>query len=125
MGPSGGQDHPDIISKRKTEGKVLGKVRKHAAAKTRLFSLEPRSKRRGGTTSPRSALTTPHQVYFDGSVPSKSTVKKHTAYIQQQDCFSGRHPLQTILFAAMAKLPLAPRDDVADKHAKVSAVIIS
>ena len=30
---------------------------------------------------------------------------------------------ETILFAAMAKLPPAPRDDVADKQAKVSAVI--
>jgi len=49
MGPSGAGKTTllDIISKRKTEGKVLGKVRKHAAAKTRLFlPLEPRSKRR-------------------------------------------------------------------------------
>ena len=51
-------------------------------------------------------------------------MKKHTAYIQQQDCFFGGATVrETILFAAMAKLPLAPRDDVADKHAKVSAVI--
>lgn len=51
-------------------------------------------------------------------------MKKHTAYIQQQDCFFGGATVrETILFAAMAKLPLAPRDDVADKQAKVSAVI--
>ena len=55
MGPSGAGKTTllDIISRRKTEGKLSGKN------------------------------------YFDGAVPSKSMVKKYTAYIQQQDCFFG------------------------------------
>ena len=89
----------DIVSRRKTEGKVLGQAR------------------------------------FDGAVPSTSLVKKDTAYIQQQDCFfGGAHGRETIMFAAMAKLPkLSKRDrvsgvsvccsdseDVAEKRARAS-----
>jgi len=87
MGPSGAGKTTllDIISRRKTEGKILGKN------------------------------------YFDGAEPSKSMVKKYTAYIQQQDCFFGGATVsETILFAAMAKLPPG---DPAEKHAKVVEVI--
>ena len=87
MGPSGAGKTTllDIISRRKTEGKILGKN------------------------------------YFDGAEPSKSMVKKYTAYIQQQDCFFGGATVsETILFAAMAKLPPG---DPAEKHAKVAEVI--
>ena len=88
MGPSGAGKTTllDIISRRKTEGKILGKN------------------------------------YFDGAEPSKSMVKKYTAYIQQQDCFfGGATVLETILFAAMAKLPPG---DPAEKHAKVAEVMV-
>ena len=87
MGPSGAGKTTllDIISRRKTEGKILGKN------------------------------------YFDGAEPSKSMVKKYTAHIQQQDCFFGGATVsETILFAAMAKLPPG---DPAEKHAKVAEVI--
>ena len=104
MGPSGAGKTTllDIVSRRKTEGKVLGQAR------------------------------------FDGAVPSTSLVKKDTAYIQQQDCFFGGATVrETIMFAAMAKLPrLSKRDrvsgvsvccsdseDVAEKRARVSNVI--
>ena len=88
MGPSGAGKTTllDIISRRKTEGKLSGKN------------------------------------YFDGAVPSKSMVKKYTAYIQQQDCFFGGATVsETILFAAMAKLP--PGDPMEEKRAKVAEVI--
>ena len=51
MGPSGAGKTTllDIISKRKTEGKVLGKVRKHAAARREDAALSP----------PRTAFETP------------------------------------------------------------------
>lgn len=46
-------------------------------------------------------------------------VKKYTAYIQQQDCFfGGATVVETILFAAMAKLPGSTAADVAEKKAK-------
>ena len=100
MGPSGAGKTTllDIVSRRKTEGKVLGQAR------------------------------------FDGAVPSTSLVKKDTAYIQQQDCFFGGATVrETIMFAAMAKLPkLSKRDrvsgvsvccsdseDVAEKRARL------
>jgi ABC-type multidrug transport system ATPase subunit len=57
-------------------------------------------------------------------VPTTSTVKKYTAYIQQQDCFFGGATVaETILFAAMCKLPGSTAADVADKQAKVLEVI--
>ena len=104
MGPSGAGKTTllDIVSRRKTEGKVLGQAR------------------------------------FDGAVPSTSLVKKDTAYIQQQDCFFGGATVrETIMFAAMAKLPrLSRRDgvsgalvccsdveDTQEKRARVSKVI--
>ena len=104
MGPSGAGKTTllDIVSRRKTEGKVLGQAR------------------------------------FDGAVPSTSLVKKDTAYIQQQDCFFGGATVrETIMFAAMAKLPrLSRRDgvsgtlvccsdseDTQEKRARVSRVI--
>ena len=104
MGPSGAGKTTllDILSRRKTEGKVLGEAR------------------------------------FDGVVPSTSVVKKDTAYIQQQDCFFGGATVrETIMFAAMAKLPkLSKRDgssgafvccsnaeDMREKRARVSRVI--
>ena len=63
-------------------------------------------------------------MYFDGVVPTKSMVKKYTAYIQQQDCFfGGSTVMETILFAAMAKLPGTTAADVAEKKAKVKEVI--
>jgi ABC-type multidrug transport system ATPase subunit len=89
MGPSGAGKTTllDIISRRKTEGKLSGKN------------------------------------YFDGAVPSKSMVKKYTAYIQQQDCFFGGATVsETILFAAMAKLPPG-QVSMEEKRAKVAEVI--
>ena len=51
MGPSGAGKTTllDIISKRKTEGKVLGKVRKHTAARREDGAFSP----------PRTAFETP------------------------------------------------------------------
>ena len=49
-------------------------------------------------------------------VPTKTMVKKYTAYIQQQDCFFGSATVaETILFSAMMKLPA----DTPDKQGKV------
>ena len=67
-------------------------------------------------------------VYFDGRSPSKSSVMKHTAYIQQQDCFFGGATVhETILFAAMAKLPkrdeASRAEDLDDKRRRVDEVI--
>jgi hypothetical protein len=72
----------------------------------------PRSAPTHATTelNHHTAHRTPHtahrvQVYFDGTVPTTSVVKKYTAYIQQQDCFFGGATVaETILFAAMSKL---------------------
>ena len=99
MGPSGAGKTTllDIVSRRKTEGKLSGTAK------------------------------------FDGVVPSVSLVKKHTAYIQQQDCFFGGATVrETIMFAAMARLPrlnddcgncCTSKDDICEKKRRVEDVI--
>jgi ABC-type multidrug transport system ATPase subunit len=61
-------------------------------------------------------------VYFDGAEPTKATVKACTAYIQQHDSFFfGATVRETILFAAMVKLPGNTAADVAAKRAKAGS----
>jgi len=63
-------------------------------------------------------------VYFDGRAPSKSSVMKHTAYIQQQDCFFGGATVrETILFASQAKLPGGGREASDRKRVATEQVI--
>jgi len=90
MGPSGAGKTTllDIISRRKTEGILQGKV------------------------------------LFDGAEPSMTMIKKFTAYIQQQDMFFGGATVEeTIIFAAMAKLPGNSVVDIESKLTRVSDVI--
>ena len=128
MGPSGAGKTTllDVVSKRKTEGKVLGKARLVFFSSSTGPAVVFDSRLR--LTFSHLPASHPSQVYFDGAVPSTSTVKKYTAYIQQQDCFFGGATVhETILFAAIAKLPkrdeASRAEDLDDKRRRVDEVI--
>ena len=56
------------------------------------------------------------KILFDGVQPSLDTVKKYTAYVPQIEAFFGGATVyETILFAAMIKLPGMSAADVASK----------
>lgn len=90
MGPSGAGKTTllDLISQRKTEGIIHGRV------------------------------------LFDGVVPTLSAIKKYTAYVPQTEAFFGPATVyETVLFAAMIKLPGTSSKDIEQKFAMVEHVI--
>ena len=64
------------------------------------------------------------KILFDGVQPSLDTVKKYTAYVPQIEAFFGGATVyETILFAAMIKLPGTSAADVASKMERIEHVI--
>lgn len=94
-------------------GEMFALMGGSGAGKTTLLDMASQRKNEGRLSG---------AVLFDGAVPTRSELKRDTAYIQQDDALLGWATVaETLAFAAEMKLPRAT--PAADKAARVEQVI--